>query len=403
MSAARFDRQAGTIETIASELTPEGFLKAHGIVARTGVLYYRDARGNVSAELIPPEELFDDESLASLGGKPLTNDHPTEDGCHVLVSPDNATDHAKGTVGNDIRADRRVGFVRITLDAHDGTTIADIRERGKRQLSSGRTIDRLDEIAGVWDPRGQQYWTGPEAKGRRGIAFDRIQRGIRHNHVAVVTRGRAGGDCAIRVDSADAIEVEPPQPKGGPVMAKIRIDGAEYEVESGAAAAFTAHEQATKARLDGLENKHNATEAAKVKAEAERDALKVQADDLKARLDAIDPAALVAERLKLERSVAHLKIDGADALTDRELRVAAIKMIKADWADEGLTDEHVAIYFDAMIALTDATATKGDAGRGAVRGARLDAAPANDMAAKRAAYRAKFHYSNVTSKSQGGN
>jgi hypothetical protein len=397
---ARFDRQTGTIETIAAQLTDEGFLKAHGIVARTGVLYYRDARGSVSAELIPPDELFDEESLATLGGKPLTNDHPTEDGCHVLVTPDNATAHTKGTVGNEIKADRRVGFVRITMDAHDGTTIKAIRHEGKRQLSSGRTVDRIDETPGVWDPKGQRYWLGPEAKGKTGIKFDRVQRGIRHNHVAVVDRGRAGGHCSIRVDSADAVEVEPPKPRGGPVMAKIRIDGAEYEVESGAAAAFTAHEQATKARLDGLETKHKATEAAKVKAEAERDALKVKADALKARLDGIDPAAMVAARLKLERSVSHLKLDGLDAMSDRDVQVAAIKAIKADWDDTGLSDEHVGIYFDAMIALSD-KADKGDGGRGAVRNARHDSAPVNDMEAKRAAYRAKFHHSNV-GKARGG-
>lgn len=384
MPVRRFDLHAGSIETLESERSSEGFLKMHGIVARTGVLYYQDAHG-VSSELIPPEELFAEDSLATLGGKPFTDDHPRDDnGAPLLVTPDNSEEHTRGTVGNDIAGKQSQGFVRITLDAHQKGIISKI-DAGKRQLSSGRLVERIDETPGVWDASTQQYWLGDDAIGKPGVKFDRVQRGFTHNHVALVDRGRAGPRVSLRLDSADAVQVEPPSTNGGRNMAKVRIDGVEHEVDSGVAVAIAAQQTAHKTRIDGLDTKVKTLEAGAVKATADLDASKLKADDLQKKLDAVDPKALVQARLKLERSVAHLKLDGLDAMSDREVMVAAIKKLKADYDDTDVSDEHVAIYFEARM---DALGVdiKTDDGGGRANSARHDASSGNDREKRIDAY-----------------
>ena len=379
----RFDRHVGSIEILEPERSTEGFLKMCGIALRTGVLHYQDDAGNVRGELIPPEELFKPESIATLGGKPFTDDHPrNDDGAPILVTPENSKEHTRGTIGNDIKGDVSLGLVRITLDAHQAGLIGKI-DGGKRELSSGRTIERIDETPGVWDPKTQQYWTGAEAKGRKGVRFDAIQRGFVHNHVALVDRGRAGNQVAIRMDSGDAVQVEPPKQTGGLPMAKVRIDGAEYEVDSGAAAAITRYQEGVKARTDGHAEKVTELEARLVKADAALAVEQVKATELQTKFDAVDVRASVVARLALERSVAHLKIDGADAMSDRELQVAAIKTVKADYDDTGLPDDHVQIYFDAMRDLMVASPSKRNDGAAGLNTARHDGSGTSDIEAAR--------------------
>lgn len=386
----RYDRHIGSLEILSPTRSAEGFLKVHGIIAKTGVLHYRDADGLMSAELIPPEELISAMSLETVGGKPFVNEHPTDaQGSPVLVTPENSDQYTRGTIGNDPAASRETGFVRVTIDVHDADTIADI-DAGKLELSSGRTIDRLDSVSGVWDGKTQQYWTGAEAEGKDGVKFDKIQRGIRHNHVALVDRGRAGNRVSLRMDSGDAISADPPN-NGGRNMAKVRLDSAEYEVDAGFASAFSAHQTAAKVVTDGLNDTITELTAGAVKASAEFDALKIKADAAVEALDAIDVKALVKARVKLVDSVAKLKIDGLDDMTDREVMVAAIKTIKADYDDTGVSDDHVAIRFDVMID-AGALVPVSDDGRSGLRNARNDSATVTDVATKRAARNAARGY-----------
>ena len=365
----RYDRHIGTIEILDPVRTDEGFLKVHGIAARTGVLYYQGAGGKITAELIPPEELFDEASLATLGGKPLTNDHPrTDEGVPILVDPENVDEHGVGTVGNDFRASRANGFVRVVIDAHQAAAINDI-DKGKRQLSTGRTVERIDATPGIWDERTQQYWLGADAEGKPGVGFDSIQRGLRYNHVAIVDRGRAGERVSIRMDSGDAVQVEPPT-NGGLPMAKIRIDGVEYEVDSGVAGAIAAQQNGHSAAVEALKTEAAVLTTKVQRADAALEVEKVKASDLQTKLDSIDVRSEVQKRLELERSVAHLKIDGLSAMADRDVQVAAIKSIKADFDDAGKDSATIAVYFDAFSEMISTKQPATNDGRGGIRTAR---------------------------------
>jgi hypothetical protein len=409
--AVRFDNFHGSLELLEPERSKEGFLKCHAIIARTGVLTYRDSQGRTTAELIPPEELFDEASLKTLGGKPFTNDHPLDtEGRPVLVDPDNAKDYSKGTIGNDIAADRKVGLVRVTIDVHDGPTIAAI-DAGKRQISNGRLVGRIDQTAGVWVQGEQRYYTGESARGKRGVRFDCIQRDLRYNHAAAVDAGRAGAHVAIamRADSAMAI-MPSAQPNGGPNMAKIRIDSVEYEVGEGFAAAYGVHMAGINARLDGQAESVKALQSDKTKADGELAAYQAKIAELQTRVDSVDPVKMVADRRALEAKAAPMiKVDDADvaAMTDREVRLAAIQGIKPDFTGAEMSDEEIVLFFDGLAAAFESFGeTQTNDGRGGVRQARADGKPASApdkaRAARQARWAAKFDFRQQKANANGG-
>lgn len=149
-----------------------GFLQLDGRLTTVGVFTYSDAAGKVWGELRTPEEVFSPEALASFELVVATNDHPD-----TFVDVDNVKQVQVGTVGSDVRRDGE--FVRASIVITDASTILAI-QRGKMQLSCGYTAEVLAQT-GV----------------ANGDKFDGVQTNIRGNHVAIVTKGRAGASCSL--------------------------------------------------------------------------------------------------------------------------------------------------------------------------------------------------------------
>lgn len=165
-------------------MTPEGFLVCYDVpISRTGQLTYvqgelQDSNGDDVVEagrdgviLIDraAEEVFKPESVASFAGKPVTNDHPSED-----VKPSNWSRLAKGVVQNPRQGQGELSnFVVADLLITDPQAIEDVRN-GKREVSCGYDAE-YDQVA----------------PGRG------VQRNIIGNHVALVERGRCGPSCSI--------------------------------------------------------------------------------------------------------------------------------------------------------------------------------------------------------------
>lgn len=166
-----------TILSAKQELTPEGFLLCRDVpIARTGVQLYAPGEVPVEARdgLIRierlPEQVFDERTIASFEGKPITLDHPGED-----VTPDNWSKLAKGVVqnvrrGSGIEDDLLLADFLIT----DKAAIKRVRDEGLREVSCG------------YDAGYEQIEPG------RGK-----QTNIVGNHVALVDKGRCGSRCAI--------------------------------------------------------------------------------------------------------------------------------------------------------------------------------------------------------------
>lgn len=154
--------------------TREGFLICRNVpIARIGAQEYtaRDLKLDGDPErVIPvqrlPEDVFDPATLASFEGKPVTQLHPPE-----LVGPENYAAYLKGHAGN-IRRDG--DFIIADLFIDDKSLASDIQNGTMREVSCGYTCR--------YEADGDGY----------------KQTHIRGNHVAVVPRGRAGHEVAIK-------------------------------------------------------------------------------------------------------------------------------------------------------------------------------------------------------------
>lgn len=171
-------------ELMSPHLTAEGFVLCQGRAGRPCVLQYRRGDGAVVRELIPAEELHRPESLATLGRKALTLEHPPED---VDVGPDNVMEYAVGDLGSKVFVGEG-GYVIVDI-AIKRVDAVQAWKRGLNELSMGYKC-RIDATPGV-DPV-----LGP---------YDAVQRDRVYNHLALTGRARAGEGAAIRRDSAAQI------------------------------------------------------------------------------------------------------------------------------------------------------------------------------------------------------
>lgn len=159
--------------------TVEGYLICKNVpIARTGTQEY--AARELGLEGDPErlvmvnryaEDVFDPATLASFEGKPLTRGHPPEG-----VGPENHTAYSMGHVEN---VGRDGEFMTADLYLKDAGLISDVKNHVLREVSCGYMCQ--------YEPDGAGY----------------KQTHIRGNHVAVVPRGRAGHEVAIK-DSAQA-------------------------------------------------------------------------------------------------------------------------------------------------------------------------------------------------------
>lgn len=190
---------------------PNGWVVAEGYLP-IGVLEYPefqvpDGKGGTRPrrELLPPEEFHRPEVAQAFGLAPVVVGHPPGG---LLTSK-----NTRGNVAGAIREiDQDGGRRRVKVVIYDADAIDQLPERN--HLSDGYQLDE-DATPGVWE----------------GQPYDLVQRNIRANHVAIVRRGRAGTDAALRVN-------------GGTEMgAKIRINGRDYQVPTALAQAIIASRQ----------------------------------------------------------------------------------------------------------------------------------------------------------------
>lgn len=169
--------------------TGEGFLICRNVpIARTGVQKYRakelglDGDPDRIVEVVrDEEEVFAPETMASFEGKPVTNNHPSEQ-----VDPENARFYERGHVQNVRRGTGEQSDLLIgDLHIHDAELIGAVKrkKKPKREISCGYECEYEEDESGVLH-----------------------QTNIRGNHVAVVDSGRAGSRVAIVDNSIDTPE-----------------------------------------------------------------------------------------------------------------------------------------------------------------------------------------------------
>lgn len=164
-----------------AERLADGRVRAKAYITRAGIFEYMDDDGRISRELRDPSDVFDPVSLASFQQVPVTNDHPP-----ALLTAKTAKQYMVGATGETVcRVD---DHVMASLMVADSSTILAMN-KGKLEVSCGYTCD-MDDTPGV-----HPVWG----------AYDRRQKNIRGNHVAIVDCARAGRTARIRLDGAQQV------------------------------------------------------------------------------------------------------------------------------------------------------------------------------------------------------
>jgi len=175
--ALRLDYREGNHRRLGkAERLSSGAIRVRANMTRAGVLDYEGGL----REYRPPDEVFAPESLASLKSAPVVLGHPP--GGEVTL--DNWKALAVGHVEN---VGREGEFVTGTLIISDPHAI-ELLERGDLSELSPGYVSKLEMRKG----------TSPE-----GESFNRIQRGILYNHLALLPAGmgRSGSNVRVRLDS----------------------------------------------------------------------------------------------------------------------------------------------------------------------------------------------------------
>ncbi|CAJ1226648.1 DUF2213 domain-containing protein [Lactiplantibacillus xiangfangensis] len=317
--------------------TPEGYLHGEFPITRPGVFPYLRSGGSVSQVAKLPEEVFSKETIESANNKPLTNEHP-----NVGVDVNNYKKLSVGMTDGDAHVEDNKLVVGATIT--DPETIADIKSGSKRELSIGFMADVPAESG---EYGGNQY--------------DAAQRHIKINHIAIVSRGRAGHDVSIHDDAAFVMD---DKKQGGNLMpAHLIIDSQQFDVDQKVADSFDdkKKELATaKAKVAQLEKELGQSQDDTKKFKKESDSLAGERDALKAQLDeaqkkTMDQDALdkrIDTRLALQTSASRFVGDSFDfkGKSDREIKVAAIKTVNDSFDSADKSDDYVNAFFDSAVA-----------------------------------------------------
>lgn len=320
-------------------------------LTRIGVFTYTREDGTKVRELRHPDEVFAEDSLATLAGATVTDLHPA-----VPVRPSNWRKFSVGHVADDVRRDDK--FVAAKLLIQEAEAVAAVERKDRRELSCGYSC-KLDETPGEFN----------------GERYDAIQREIRYNHVALGPKGwgRAGAEVALRLDAkGNQIAAGDPPSKHEAQIMKYTIDGVTYDMGSPEfAQALANRDKRTDEKIATLTTERDTATAKCDAATKERDEFKTKLDEANdpKRLD-----SLVADRVALVTSARRVlgtdaKLDGK---TDREIMVETIKHTDDAFDADGKSDDYVRAYFEASTKSVKRH-DEGGNGIGAARSAAVDA------------------------------
>ena len=331
--------------TKPAEKTAEGFLIARAPVTSVGVFTYRNADGTPRYELRLPEEVFAEESLASLKMKPLTLLHPDQ-----AVTPQNIDELAVGSVGSEVDTDSYRVYMSLAVTKADAIEAVD--NGSARALSCGYTCD-IEWTSGTW----------------MGVHYDCIQRNIRYNHVALVPAARAGDGNAIRMDGFGELEKLPENYKQTNEeemnLKTIHLDGADFQAEPQVIAALDkaqSRADAAEKELEQLRTDSKTDKEAINKLTSEKSTVEAERDTLKERLDAMEKEmpgkieAAVKARLDIVGKATAAGVEVRDDMADTDIKKAVVMKQFPSANLDGKDEAYINARFDCACELFAANA-----------------------------------------------
>lgn len=334
---------------IKARFDEAGYLRDEPVVARVGVLTYRNADGTTRNELRLPDEVFSPESLESYSGQAITIGHS------AMVNSKNFKKHGVGTV---LGAGRQDGEnVLAPIIVQDERAVEQAKTRRLDQLSVGYNVDYIPRTgfynkdtgeARFDDERGDEKKGDQEFIGKEWIRFDGLQTNIRVNHVALVRKGRAGAIARLNLDGDEEIDYNPQDfiSHEGESMKTIRIDGADVEVTADVAA----HVEKLSTDLNTEKTRADQATTAKTTLEVENATLKQQVADFPTELEKArtDAAESVKARGQLESNAAKFGLKDFSQDSDIDLKKKVIGVTSKINLD-GKDDDYIEIAYDMAI------------------------------------------------------
>ena len=304
---------------------PGGGIVVSAVITKAGVFEYRADDGSMVREYRPRKEVAHADALASYAGAPVTDHH------RGMVTPDNYSTLSKGHVGDRVDADID-GMVTAELYINDRLMVDAVLSGERVDVSSAYN-------AVVEDSAGNHL----------GQPYDRVQRQIRGNHVALLPpgAGRLGAEVSIRLDGNDdevffdeknVYEVEKK-------MAVIRYRGIEYSVDGDGAETLR---QAIGARESEVEKGRGELDAKLAAEKTRADGLVAEVEGLKQEtsVEAIDAKARCrAAVIDNARKVLNDSEKDFGVLPEREIMMSAL----GDGCRADASDDYVKGAFDAKV------------------------------------------------------
>ena len=355
--------------------TPEGYYQGNVVCTGIGVFRYLDTNKKFVQRLRDVDDVKAD--TASINCKPITLQHPNQP-----VNADNVDGLEVGMTANDATFDGLNNRVTVTIT---GKKAIDAIDRGEVKAFSMGYKCTVVENDGVW----------------QGVHHDQQQKDIVYNHLALVTKGRAGdkvnfmvGDSSDFADFFDMADPEEGEKKptedgnehqdGQPVivndgkagtevnlkdnnhnqeqsMKTIQLDGVDYQADEKVIEALQAAQNDAAEKLDEIHTLLSAVD--------EKDS---QIADLQEKLDAandeideslIDDAVNAKLAILDAARAAGIECDASDDVSELKRKVIAAAFDGIDL--ESIEDEASinALYMSANKAIAD-RAEKGDCGKG---------------------------------------
>lgn len=322
----------------APRRTQDGFLAVRARAARVGVYDYTGAEVDPTNKhglrdqplvnvLRDDRTVFDQKAVHSFIGKPVCDEHPS-----VSVTAYNHRDLARGTIMGAMRDGDYLAFDLLLTDAEAIRKV----DGGKRELSNGYSAEL-------------EFGDFTAANGTKCQAR---QTSITGNHVALVDRGRAGPECAIKDGFAvcDALPLPQITDQEKPVSRMLTIDGLPVNVADADAATATItrlieQRDGATTKVTELEAKGVTDAATIVTKDAEITKLKQDVADAKVTpaqmRDAAKAYAIVVDKAKAAG------VTVTDAMDEAAIKRAVVDKAMGDKAKD-YSDEHVAIAFDVV-------------------------------------------------------
>lgn len=316
--------------------TSEGYLKGCAIITNIGVFPYRNADGSITRELRHPDDVFDELSLESLKMKPIANEHPEN-----IIDMSNIKDFQVGTLGSETRIDAY--HVAVPIIITDKQTIEDVEQGRKRGLSAGYNL-YLEDQAGNY----------------LGTQYDKRQRNIRYNHVALVDRGRAGDAARIKMDSIikDTTSAyfigwdnkNKAKEENMPDLINIKIDEVDYQAEKEVVKSHKKLEKTvkdTELKIEEMKKEKDTIQAERDTFKSKVDKLEKELKDAKNNKDEINNA--VKKRLSLLIAAETVGVEIKEDELDIEIQKRVISKHFPDLDLQNKSDEYIQACFDTTM------------------------------------------------------